>query len=382
TIDTGDVFNNNHIKFGFNGLCFGTAGYQNVVSNNIIDSGGMAGLYVIGSYQYKLAITGNTFNAGTVTNGTTSSSLAYGIRFESGESFTITKNKFYATSATAATCRCLVMFFTTFDGTTRNLVANNFFWVSAGTAASTGITLGSASYTDIDYNNVMMTSTPTNPGAALYIYPQYSGVGITVRDNNLVNKGGGYCIDNELDTVSNYSNGLAIEDYNNLYTTGSYVAFYAGGTTATKYSILSSYQSACLVGGGEAHSISADPAYKSTSSRYYDLHETSGAVYQAGTPIGNVTVDIDGDARPSTKPCIGADEFVPVFIDAGVTVLDSPTTYCYPVAKNVVVQFTNYGLNTLTSATIGWSINGTAQTSYSWSGSLVSAATSSKITLG
>ena len=382
TIDTGDVFNNNHIKFGFNGLCFGTAGYQNVVSNNIIDSGGMAGLYVIGSYQYKLAITGNTFNAGTVTNGTTSSSLAYGIRFESGESFTITKNKFYATSATAATCRCLVMFFTTYDGTTRNLVANNFFWVSAGTAASTGITLGSASYTDIDYNNVMMTSTPTNPGAALYIYPQYSGVGITVRDNNLVNKGGGYCIDNELDTVSNYSNGLAIEDYNNLYTTGSYVAFYAGGTTATKYSTLSSYQSACLVGGGEAHSISADPAYKSTSSPYYDLHESSGAVYQAGTPIGNVTVDIDGDARPSTKPCIGADEFVPVFIDAGVTVLDSPTTYCYPVAKNVVVQFTNYGLNTLTSATIGWSINGTAQTSYSWSGSLVSAATSSKITLG
>jgi len=380
--DTGDVFNGNRIKHGYNCLCFGAAGYTNVVSNNIIDSGGMAGLYVLGDYEVDLLVAGNTFNAGTVTVGSNSSTLAYGVRFETSaaESFTITKNKFYATSTTASTCRCLVIFTAGWDGTNRNLIANNFFWVSAGTSASTGITLGGGTNIDIDYNNVLMTSTPTTPGSALYIYSTtYAGSGITLRDNNLICKGGCYCIDNENDSASSgITTGLAIEDYNNLYTTYTYTAFYRN----TKYSSLSAYQSACKVSGAEGHSIAADPGYKSTSAPYYDLHESSGAVYQAGTPVAHVTTDIDGNPRPSTKPCIGACEFTPVYVDAGVTVIDSPATYCYPVTKDVVVQFTDFGLNTITGVILNWSVNGSTQSPVLWSGSLASAQTSAQITLG
>jgi hypothetical protein len=41
-----------------------------------------------------------------------------------------------------------------------------------------------------------------------------------------------------------------------------------------------------------------------------DLHSTSNAAYQAGTPFSGITDDFDGDTRSSTAPCIGADEYV------------------------------------------------------------------------
>lgn len=56
--------------------------------------------------------------------------------------------------------------------------------------------------------------------------------------------------------------------------------------------------------------------------------------------------------------------------DAGVMLIDSPTTPFSPGVKNVWVTLRNFGLDTLTTADIQWSVNGAPQTTYNWAGSL------------
>ncbi len=60
-------------------------------------------------------------------------------------------------------------------------------------------------------------------------------------------------------------------------------------------------------------------------------------------------------------------------LDAGVTAIDSPSrAFCGTSSQHVYISFFNYGTSTITTATIGWSVNGVKQASYKWSGSLKS----------
>jgi hypothetical protein len=56
--------------------------------------------------------------------------------------------------------------------------------------------------------------------------------------------------------------------------------------------------------------------------------------------------------------------------DAGINSIDSPDVYCSGGSKPVYVTLRNFGKNVITSATVNWTVNGTAQTPYSFSGSL------------
>jgi|GEM_PF-3772813 len=60
-------------------------------------------------------------------------------------------------------------------------------------------------------------------------------------------------------------------------------------------------------------------------------------------------------------------------IDAGVTSIDTPSTpYCtLPPSSNVHATIQNFGTDTLFSTDIAWEVNGTPQTTYSWSGMLL-----------
>ncbi|AEV32628.1 PKD domain protein [Owenweeksia hongkongensis DSM 17368] len=55
--------------------------------------------------------------------------------------------------------------------------------------------------------------------------------------------------------------------------------------------------------------------------------------------------------------------------DVGVTSIDAPTNFCAGTS-NVLVTIQNYGVNQVTSATVNWSVNGVAQTPYSFTGTL------------
>ena len=69
--------------------------------------------------------------------------------------------------------------------------------------------------------------------------------------------------------------------------------------------------------------------------------------------------------------------------DAGLTAINAPSTPILPGSTPVTVTVKNYGGSPLTSASIGWSVNGAAQTSYSYTNAgLASGSTDGPITIG
>jgi len=68
--------------------------------------------------------------------------------------------------------------------------------------------------------------------------------------------------------------------------------------------------------------------------------------------------------------------------DAGVIALDAPATVISAGTQNVEVSVENFGFDTLVSATVNWEANGSAQTPFSWTGSLAPGNTSTNNNIG
>ena len=78
-------------------------------------------------------------------------------------------------------------------------------------------------------------------------------------------------------------------------------------------------------------------------------------------------------------------EFTPLLLvndNTGITSIDAPAAPLVTGLQNVDVTLKNHGQNALTSATIGWSVNGVVQTPFSWTGNLASQNSTMPITLG
>ncbi|MBK0401889.1 T9SS type A sorting domain-containing protein [Adhaeribacter sp. BT258] len=136
-----------------------------------------------------------------------------------------------------------------------------------------------------------------------------------------------------------------------------------------------------MANGGiyDQNSLSVDPLF--VNATY--LQPLALALNNAGQSLPAVTDAINGVTRSTTTPDMGAYEFTPVANDAGVTAINAPTSPVTPGSQPVSFTLKNFGTATLTSATIGWSVNNVAQTPYSWTGSLNSLqATATPVTIG
>ncbi len=100
--------------------------------------------------------------------------------------------------------------------------------------------------------------------------------------------------------------GTLTSNYNDLYSAGG--SSFVGLFGATNCAALSDWKTAS---SQDANSVSGNPQFISST----DLHikptvYPASVVSNAGTPIGIVTTDIDGDLRSVSTPDIGADEYV------------------------------------------------------------------------
>lgn len=219
----------------------------------------------------------------------------------------------------------------------RGVISNNF----VNTTGLSGITLLGGGNLDIINNSVHAQSTDANESAIALRGGIY---GIMVRNNALVNSGGGYAY-----LIADTANtGLASSNYNSLYSTGANVGSYLGANEAT----LANWKSAI---GHDTNSVSVNPAFVSAS----DLHATSLTMDNLGTPAANVLDDIDGDIRSGTTPDIGADEYTGLGHDVGVTTMSSPLNNgCENAATVVTIVVHNFGQFTETNIPVQVDVTG------------------------
>ncbi|MCX6352284.1 MAG: right-handed parallel beta-helix repeat-containing protein, partial [Bacteroidetes bacterium] len=364
SLDSANTFNNNIIRGGYYTMYlqgnYSTheVGYR--ITNNTIDSSYYYQIYCV--YQNDLTITGNK-----ITNKLSSYGYAIMMQYVTDNTY-IRNNKIDL--PTGGYGIYLNYYCSPASGTGK--ITNNMIAINGINYNAYGIYAYYSQNWDIYYNNINIynTSSYNANGYCLYNYYYYSANNWNIKNNNLVNTNRGYA----LYSYYYYSPVFTSCNYNNLYNAGggSYALVSYNGST---YYTLSSWQSSGS--GYDANSVSMDPTFTSNT----DLHTSAAGIKKKGTPISGLTTDYDGEFRNALKPTIGADEPTPSPYDAVITAYITPVAnYCVGT-NNVTITLTNNGSVTLVSDSIAWSVNGTTQTPYQWTGSLA-AGSSSNITLG
>ncbi len=319
------------------------------IDSNIITAPSY-GLYLYYAYDFK--IRANQIN---ITNtGTGYAVISYYVNYP----LVISSNRIKVETTSSAYG---IYLYNVVGSATDRIKVNNNFIANTSDPFSTSVCLYTytTNYVDVFFNNCNLTATTSTTRAAYY---DRGSTNAQVKNNNFIASGGGY-------TQYYYSSNNTVSNYNNMYSTGT-LGYFAGTITTD----IAAWKTAS---SGDANSVSMNPNFVSTS----DLHVQNISLDKLGTPITGITTDIDGTARHSTLPDIGADEFGSD-IDAGLTAFTSPLDeVCGSGSQSVKVNLKNFGLNTLTGVTINWKIGSVLQSPFAWTGSLAAAA-SQIVTLG
>ena len=376
--NSNNTVQNNVITAAVNGVVFSGAtanDASNSVINNTIGSAvvaskmGTAGIFV--SNQQNVTVTGNTvsginssgtvltagiYAAGTMVGGTIASNKVSDIKNSSArQSFGIELTS--STTSGSVSVYNNMVFDVSCAGTNTALNRSGH-----GIAIMTG---GGYSiyFNTVNLNTDQGAGATSASNAALYV-----ATGVTnldIRNNIFVNSqtnGNRYAIYSDA-VIGAYTT----IDFNDYTSSGAALGYIGSARTALS-DIVTGF-------GQNAGSVSIAPVFTSAT----DMHlppSSNISLNDLGTPALSITTDIDGDTRPaagSTNPDMGADEFKPSTDDAGITGLVS-STFC-PGSQSVSVVLKNFATTSLTSVKIDWTVNGVAQTQYSWTGSLATNAT-------
>ena len=365
-VNNNNTFRGNQIIGGYYGIYWygastAATGFSNntVIDSNYIDSAYTAGIFAY--YNTALQISNNKIRYIGYGTSSYTSTAGYGIYTY----YICNGSKFYNNvillpgSGTAGIANFYHNYSTSLPSYSNNYYYNNMVAITAGSNTTYGIEDYYTNYSNYYNNSVNITNTSTS-STALYVYNYTTTNTPNFVNNCWVNTGGGYAAYYS-GAVSSYIGTL---NYNNLYVSGTNLVYNAG----TNYTSMSSYKTG--VSTREANSVNVTPSYNSST----DLHATSSSLKAVGTSVAAVTTDIDGISRPSV-PSIGANEVITSGLDASISAITSPSMPFAAGSVPIKVTIANYGSTTLTSATVSWTVGGTAQTPYSWTGSLTSGQT-------
>ena len=212
--------------------------------------------------------------------------------------------------------------------------------------------------TKVLFNNVLNAVSTANSASAALYFSNTFGAGTfkdTIANNNIITTGTGYALYEYQATPGDVNS-----SNNNIWSqTGTKFVNY-------NYSNYSTISALATASGTHSASVSMNPGYVSNN----DLHITEVTLRNLGKPFSYIPNDIDGDIRSATTPTIGADEIVLANYDAGIVGLAAPVKPFAAGNQNISLTIKNFGTVTLTSAVINWSINGTPQPQYNFSGSV------------
>ncbi len=205
--------------------------------------------------------------------------------------------------------------------------------------------LGGGSITNsinVDFNNVRMdNSSSPNLSGTCFESGATNGPVINTRNNILSNftanqTGIANHFSMATPTATAIGNTGSISNNNDLFILNNTNGFTGIGATTT-YATLLNFQTAMTQ---DANSIAVDPGFNSAT----DLHVSAIGLNNSAnmTGITWVTNDVDNQVRSAT-PDIGADEFTPLLLDAGITVLVAPVSgTCHSSSEQVTVAIKNF----------------------------------------
>ena len=217
------------------------------------------------------------------------------------------------------------------------LIANNMLKIevaSANISKTYGLSVLNSMHVNIVYNTLML-QTLSNGDRTLYVE---QGTNISIQNNIISSKTG-------IPYYIKTNNAITNSDYNLYYTQGNNLAYWTGLKTS-----LTDLQS---VNGKDQHSVNSKPNFFSNN----NLHIYNSPADSAATPINSIAIDIDNEARNTSFPDIGADEFTIPSIDVSMLNLLSPQGACGLTNEDVVVQIVNSGLNTVSSISLKFSLD-------------------------
>jgi hypothetical protein len=238
------------------------------------------------------------------------------------------------------------------EGTTSNgwLVSNNFV-SQTGNVNSTVYGIQSLGNWNMNFynNSVSINSGTVSAGRAF----QLSGGGqVNVVNNLFANFNGGY--------AAYYQSSWAVDvnNYNNYYTTGSNLVYY--DYNHINLASLQTYS------GTNLNSQNILPPFTAI----HNLALTNTMLSGRATPLPEVLVDFFGSPR-TTTPTIGAHEVPLLQNDAGVLAFLSPTGQLLLFEDDTVsvqVVLMNYGLDTLHTIPVTYTLNSGSPTSAVYNG--------------
>ena len=169
------------------------------------------------------------------------------------------------------------------------VIRNNIVNLQANSSSyAFAIDYNDCNYIDFAHNTLKCTGAGEN----INIFVQKNGTNFNFYNNLLVNETNGY--------VFRFNNSVDSRmcDYNRIQYSGSHL----GRFTTTDCATLADWTTAT---GFDSHSTMCTPNFVGNN----DLHITSADGLTVANPLAYVTMDIDGQARSTTAPCAGADEF-------------------------------------------------------------------------
>ncbi|GCD78719.1 hypothetical protein JCM31826_22010 [Thermaurantimonas aggregans] len=350
-------------------------GVGNIVRRNIIRDFYLYGIYALN--QDNLEVFGNDINRPT----RTTISTFYGFyQGTSGSGVRVFNNRIHNAHGAAPytnTFTAYPIFLSSTAGTASNLniIANNLIYDIQTNGVYYGIYLsGVTDHTRIYHNTVVFNTTSSSSSTTRLIWIAGTPTaGCEVRNNLLYLSRPGT---GERFLTYLTSNTNAIIASNNGYYKNPNISmtaptFFRGSS----FNTLQDFQNA----GADSNSVFIDPQFININNNFKPLAPQLNSL---GKNLGTL-VPFDFDSLPrSLLPDPGAYEFdPPPGPNPGLQAFVQPSGALCGDSADVVVRAINIGQDTVTSLTIGWSINSVSQTPVSWTGVLATG-TFVNITLG
>jgi hypothetical protein len=224
-------------------------------------------------------------------------------------------------------------------------VVNNMISLSDSKAEIMGISQETGgAVIKILHNSILIYGTGDGSTRSFALFKNWFSTGDDIRNNQIINTRVSAGTARQYAFIQ-FGPGTFTADYNNLVSTGNASNFIGGASSTTTPTLYDTFKEWQTGTSQDVNSININPGFVSST----DLHlitSENKSIDNKGTPIMDISTDIDGDPRSADSPDIGADEFTstgpdePVITSISIPDINVASAFMYPnpVANKIMLH--------------------------------------------